>query len=230
MSYLVVLCEGHTEMGFVQQVLAPHLDKFGTVCHPILLGKKIKHNIPEAPGGVFNYEPVRRHIYAELKRHTSVKSFVTTMLDFYAFPRDFPDFDTLAAEPDSVKRVAAFENAMAEHVGSKPRFIANIQLHEFETLVFSHLEKLRPVFEDDKAALKSIDEIMADIQGLQPEEINHTKENAPSKRLLRHLPRYNKRTMGPRIVKQIGLPNLRTSCPHFGEWLTKLEQLGSADG
>ena len=30
---------------------------------------------------------------------------------------------------------------------------------------------------------------------------------------------------GPLLAEDIGLATLRVRCPHFGEWLTRLEQL-----
>lgn len=34
---------------------------------------------------------------------------------------------------------------------------------------------------------------------------------------------------GPLIAQSIGLPLLRRRCPHFDEWLAKLESLGQRD-
>jgi len=226
-SFLVILCEGYTEMDFVQQVLVEHLATHGTTCHPMLLGKKIKHDHPEAPGGVFKYEPVYRHISAALRQYSSETSFVTTMVDFYAFPRDFPGYDELVVEPVAAHRVKKFEEAMFNHVGRNKRFIPNIQLHEFEALIFSDLEALRPELTEIEQAESGLNSLIANVAGLKPEEVNQTPAGAPSKRLKAFLP-YHKREMGVRIAKQIGWKKLKKSCPHFGEWLTRLEGLGGS--
>jgi Domain of unknown function (DUF4276) len=33
---------------------------------------------------------------------------------------------------------------------------------------------------------------------------------------------------GSAIIQRIGLDVIRTQCPHFNEWLTKLESLGQS--
>lgn len=101
MSFLVVLCEGYAEMDFVQQVLSKHLELHGVMCHPQLFGKECKHDTPVAPGGILKYEPVYRHINAALRQYSSDTSYVTTMMDFYAFPKDFPDYDRLSKETNA---------------------------------------------------------------------------------------------------------------------------------
>jgi hypothetical protein len=53
---------------------------------------------------------------------------------------------------------------------------------------------------------------------------------APSKRIIRHVPIYerNKVRVGAPAAVAIGLNNLRTKCPHFGNWLSRLESMGHA--
>ena len=68
---------------------------------------------------------------------------------------------------------------------------------------------------------------MAKIGSLSPEEIDDGEQTAPSKRLIREVPAYYslKPVAGPLIVAEIGLPNLRSACPHFDEWVSTLERL-----
>lgn len=224
MSFLAVLCEGYTEMDFVGAVLREHLNRYGVAVHPILLGKKIKHDIAEAPGGVFQFDSVYRHITATLRSYSSETSFVTTMLDLYAFPRDFADYRELARIEDPSQRVEALELAMGNRVKS-PRFLPYIQLHEFEALVLSKTDELPAEFEEP-AGSDGVQALSRDIGGLKPEEVNETKEGAPSKRLTRFLPGYRKRDMGVNVTKRIGCAHLRTTCPHFAAWLSGLEAMG----
>ena len=60
-----------------------------------------------------------------------------------------------------------------------------------------------------------------------PEDINDGEMTAPSKRLIRHVPRYEKLkvSVGAPAADAIGLAVLREKCPHFGQWLTRLERL-----
>ena len=60
-----------------------------------------------------------------------------------------------------------------------------------------------------------------------PELINDGAETAPSKRILKQIPEYDKVTAGWTVAEQIGLTTLRHKCPHFNDWLTRLEQLGA---
>jgi len=224
-SFLVVLCEGETEMDFVGALLTEHLSQFGIRTRPILLGKKLKRDVATAPGGVFKYGAVYRHITASLRQYSSETSHVTTMLDLYAFPTDFPDYEDVVRNKVSVTRAVALETAMRYQVNS-PRFIPHIQLHEFEALVLSKREELKPEFEEPlaTAGVAALDE---NIGALAPEEIDQTVEGAPSKRLSRFLPGYRKREMGVSVTRRIGWEHLRTACPHFGSWLQSLEALGN---
>jgi hypothetical protein len=227
MSFLIVLCEGVAEMYFVQQVLGPHLREYSVTTQEIMLGKRVRHDIASAPGGVLSFVPVYRHITSELRRCSSPTSFVTTMLDFYAFPNDFPAYDDHVKIANPRDRVEAFERALLQEVG-KERFVPYIQLHEFEALILTRPEELREEFDDD-SDLKGVDDLITDIGDLRPEEVNQTSQGAPSKRILRHLPNYRKTTMGPRITERIGITRLRGSCPHFGAWVSQLERLGQAN-
>lgn len=113
---------------------------------------------------------------------------------------------------------------MKDHVNNA-RFIPNIQLHEFETLVLSKPDEILAEFTENQPT-KGLAALMADIGTLKPEEVNQTREGAPSHRLERFLPGYNKRLMGPAITRRIGWHHLKETCPHFGAWLTTLESLG----
>jgi hypothetical protein len=55
---------------------------------------------------------------------------------------------------------------------------------------------------------------------------NDHPDTAPSKRLLREIPEYDKANSGVIVAEQIGLGKMRRRCPHFNDWLTKLERLG----
>lgn len=147
------------------------------------------------------------------------------MLDLYAFPRDFPEYDQYASILDPYGRVAGLEAAMKQQVNNS-RFIPYIQLHEFEALVLSKPDEILGEFLDHPPQ-EALVTLLEDLGDLPAEMINQTKEGAPSKRLLRFIPGYNKRTMGPNIVRRIGLQQLKTSCPHFGAWVSLLEGLGA---
>jgi Domain of unknown function (DUF4276) len=52
-------------------------------------------------------------------------------------------------------------------------------------------------------------------------------ETAPSKRLARVFPRYQKALHGPLAIDAIGVERIRTACPHFASWLARLEAVAA---
>ena len=66
-------------------------------------------------------------------------------------------------------------------------------------------------------------------QVANPEQINDGDDTAPSKRIIRVIPQYKneKATAGPYVANKIGLPRLRRECPHFNQWMCRLETLGA---
>lgn len=66
---------------------------------------------------------------------------------------------------------------------------------------------------------------MASVDGQLPENINNGAETAPSKRILRAVPNYDKRNIGTMIAVQIGMENLCLHCEHFRAWIQQIEAL-----
>ncbi len=96
-------------------------------------------------------------------------------------------------------------------------------LHEFEAMMFVSPESIAAAFSN--TALK--DKLMAiKAEFDSPEEINDNPQTAPSRRLRTLFPGYQKPLHGPLVVLEIGLDQIRNECPHFNEWLRKLESLG----
>ncbi|WP_428261636.1 DUF4276 family protein [Haliangium sp.] len=60
-----------------------------------------------------------------------------------------------------------------------------------------------------------------------PEHIDEGAETAPSKRLLKLFPGYDKPSFGSLVSQQIGLEAIRRECPHFSQWVARLESLSS---
>jgi hypothetical protein len=60
-----------------------------------------------------------------------------------------------------------------------------------------------------------------------PELINDGQQTAPSKRIMDQFPDYEraKSTFGPLLAEHIGLQVIRSKCPHFNKWLSRLESL-----
>lgn len=58
---------------------------------------------------------------------------------------------------------------------------------------------------------------------------NNTPSQAPSQQITRLVRGYQKVVMGTLVAARIGVPKLRNACPHFDQWVGRLEGLGVAD-
>jgi len=119
------------------------------------------------------------------------------------------------------------ETALATEFAD-PRFVPYIQLHEFEALLYCDLGELQKRIANSAAGIEALGR---NVKGLEPEEINEGPTTAPSKRIIRHLPIYerNKVRVGAPAAAAIGLNRLRLKCPHFGAWVSRLEALGTPE-
>ena len=57
-----------------------------------------------------------------------------------------------------------------------------------------------------------------------PEEINNHPATAPSMRLKKLIPGYNKVLHGIEIIKTMGMPELLEKCPRFKTWVESMEE------
>jgi len=215
-----VLVEGQTEETFIRDVLAPHLASREVYLTPVLAAtKRIKSGL-KFKGGLSHYEPVRRDLRRLLGDSSAVA--VTTMIDYYGLPDDFPGRSTLP--PGTCHdRVAHLEAALQEDLGDH-RLLPYFSLHEFEALV------LTVPAEIGAAILRGgqVSDLAAEVSGFRsPEEVNDGPETHPAARISRHLPGYRKAVHGPLAAARIGLPAIRERCLHFAAWVSRLEQLSS---
>ena len=97
-----------------------------------------------------------------------------------------------------------------------------VQVHEFEGLLFSHVDAFESVFPRSVpiADLRSIR-----LRFATPEDINDSKDTAPSRRIAKLFQDYRKRLHGPMVAAAIGLERMRNECPRFDTWLRRLESL-----
>lgn len=218
MTKVLMLVEGQTEETFVNDVLGPHLRARGIYLTPILLTSRIVRNGPNFRGGIQSYRKVRREIQ-NLLGDTSAAG-VTTMFDLYALPSDFPGYDTRPTG-DCYASVAHLERACQQDI-AHPRFQPYLQLHEFEALIFTAPEKISAWFANGEK-LVALRTILAAVDS--PEEIDEGDATAPSKRLVKIYPAYQKVLHGSLIALDIGLARMRSACPHFDQWVRWLESL-----
>lgn len=215
MTRLLVLAEGDTEELFVREILAPHLVGFGVhatatgvISKRMASGKKIT-------GGNL-WRNVRNSLTPLLQ---DSEAWVTTLLDYYGLPDDFPG---AGIADRSATHVKSMEQALAEAVNRPARFIPFLVLHEFEAWYFASPSQVAAYYGQPKLALLMHE---ASVGAGGPEAINHGKETHPSKRLEGYGVGFRK-TMAVALLKEIGIPVIRAACPHFDSWLQRLEALG----
>ena len=217
---LYITVEGHAEQAFAKQVLVPHLAEFSIEAKPRLVMTNRKLG---CRGGITDYSKIRSDLAMRLKEDAAPEARFTTMLDLYALPGTFPGWGEAAACPTALQKVTALELALQRDLGD-PRFIPYIQLHEFESLLYCDLGELQKRIFGSEHALIALEQSVAH---LQPEDINQGQTTAPSKRIIKHLPVYEraKVRVGAPAAAAIGLSRLRSQCPHFHSWLEQLEKL-----
>lgn len=223
MIRLHVTAEGLTEKGFVESVLCDHLAQFGVYADVrCVLTSKDNRSSKEYRGGMTTYKKAQKDIFSWMKEDRRSESRFTTMFDLYALPNDFPAFDEARRAGDPYERVRILQAGMAADFSAYPAFIPYIQLHEFEALLLADPQKLDVEYFDREKEIEALIDLVKDEN---PELIDGGHETAPSKRILKLIPEYDKVTAGKQIAKEIGIKTLRGKCRHFHEWLSNLESL-----
>lgn len=218
MKKVLILCEGQTEETFVQRSIVPHLLTLNVVAIPTLIVTKKPTSGAVSRGGITRYAQVRRDI-VHLLRDSSA-ALVTTLIDYYGLPADFPGMSTL---PDGspYQKVAHLEQALTQDINNN-RFLPYLIIHEFEAFLFAQPRVIMQTF----AQRGSVERVFGDLSSFaSPEEINDGQHSHPAARIQRHFRQYRKPIHGPIIVEKIGLPAIRATCPHFDAWMRRLERL-----
>lgn len=220
MSRVLILVEGQTEGIFVERVLTPYLaDRNIFLSKPIIIPTKKIVDRPHIKGGVTNYRQVKNALQRLLG--DSSASAITTMIDFYGLPRDFPGYDEKSG--NCFTQAGNLEEAFKNDINDR-RFIPYFSLHEFEALLFVSPEIIASRFRESHCLdeLRSIKSMFT-----SPEEINDSPDTAPSKRLIALYSTYSKVVDGIVIAEQIPIEEIRKECSHFNQWLEKLLSLGN---
>ena len=227
MKRLHITAEGQTEESFVKNTLVYFLGDYGISADVrCVLTSKDKHRKDiKHRGGMISYAKAKNDIVQWLKEEKNNNDVCfTTMFDLYALPDDFPGFNEAKKQVDPYNKVRILEEAFADDINDC-RFIPYIQLHEFESLLFSCPQKFEIEYIDEQ---KAIDELVriAEEKG-NPELINDGAETAPSKRIIKVFPDYenNKPFVGSMMAHEIGMNCLLQSCKHFADWVEKLKNL-----
>jgi hypothetical protein len=223
MKRVFIVVEGETEERFVRAVLYDYfiLKGIHLEAQQWLTNRKLGIG-----GGGKNFNLIENHIRRLIAHYQQDKGvFISLMVDLYGFPLQG---DTIYDEDvrrlnTGKEKVLLLQQKMQERF-SFNRFIPYVQLHEYEALLLSKPEALGTFYVDHS---REIQLLKQEIGKVPPEEVNETPQGAPSKRIIKHVPSYKKQktTAGVITAQTIGLPFLRASCPHFNDWIERLERL-----
>lgn len=227
MRNLHIIVEGSSEENFVNDVMVKHFSPLNI----FVSSRKIrtgwdKLNNKPSKGGLLKYSKFRNDVLRWIESDKGrPDTFYSSFIDLYAFPRDSesPYTSEIRHIIDPYQKIKTLEAAIYKDI-KHPNFIPYVQLHEFESLILVNPDKLLGMYPDGQTA---ISKLKKDIGNTKPEEINESSSKAPSKRIIKYLPDYKgqKAQVGPMVAEDIGITELRNKCPHFNQWITKLEEL-----
>ncbi len=222
---LYVIVEGQTEEEFVKQVLSPYFQTLGIYdTRAILLKTGTTPEGKKASGGAVKFQRYKKLAEKLLKGEKDI--VLTSLIDLFRLSSDFPCYQEVQkANISSQKKAERLEECLSQEINN-PRFFPYIQVHEFEALVFAGsksalLEIAKALNLSPETVEKELDKILKKYPN--PEDINNHPNTAPSKRLEKLLPGYKKVLHGNLIIKQNGISRLIERCPHFAQWIEKLE-------
>ncbi|MDO5844458.1 MAG: DUF4276 family protein [Methanocorpusculum sp.] len=211
--------EGGTEYQFVRKIIRPHLNKFGYNVVPF-----INETSPEHHGGITRYEKFRENML--MLKPRKEPCVISTMIDFYQLPKDFPGMSSLSSVTADEDKVLFLEKSLKEDLSDlEPYFIPYIQLHEFEALLFSDIHEVDRKLKVNRGSRVIELRTLLERYG-EPENINTVC--APSIHLKNLYPVYRKVAEGIPIAERIGLDVMREKCHHFDYWMKELEEFGFA--
>lgn len=218
MKRIIIIGEGPTEQAFCNDVLQPHFNALGIFIE--------NPTIKKSNGGIVKWTQLKKQIENHLKSDKS--AFVTLLIDYYGLHEEhhYPAWAKAHEKHNKSERMSLLENAMLSEIEEslRHRFIPNILLHEFEGLLFTEYAVFENNFlPDEFVNIRAFKEIFNTHPN--PENINNNPESAPSKRIKNNIPSYSKTVYGSLLALETGLQKIRSKCPRFNAWLTKLENL-----
>jgi len=210
---IYVIVEGQTEEKFVKKILTNFFLEFRIFFKPILI-ETSRSPHQKYKGGLVNYNHIRKDISKVLQNGDCHK--VTTMIDYYRLPDNFPGKGTLPSG-NIYDKVKYLEDCWFSDIGNQ-KFIPYIQIHEFEALLFSDIKGFEEVFPQEKEKFMDIINRFPN-----PEFINDDPQTTPSRRIGSIVTSYNKKLHGIDIAEIVGIGKMIERCPHFKEWIEKLK-------
>jgi hypothetical protein len=230
MARIHIVTEGATEENFVNDVLSPYLSHKGIYvdAHSITTRRDRRRNRIYR-GGLANLDHLLKDVKIWLaQEQQNADCWVTTMVDLYAFPYQDKEYwiEGFESKGTGLEKAIFLEQQLHLEFQNSNRLIPYIQLYEFESLLLVDVNVIHRAFSDHYHA-NTLQLLKNNIGELTPEEVNQGAHSAPSKRIIQHYPEYedSKPVWGSLIAQEIGIEKMRANCPHFNEWLIKLETL-----
>jgi hypothetical protein len=217
-----IVVEGTTEESFVNQVLAPFFWPLQVYLTPLIIGS------PGHKGGNVKDARAKKDILVQLKQDRT--AYCSTMFDFYGLGEGFPG-TPLPPNLQNIDKVVRIEQAIRDDIIAEipelrpdVRFLPYLQLHEYEGLLFSNPTAFATAIKQPHLEYQ-----FAQVRGSfpTPEDINDDPNTAPSKRVLAIYPKYSKVLDGTLAASSVGIARMQDECPHFRDWLERLEALGA---
>jgi hypothetical protein len=220
MKRVLILVEGHAEEAFAASILVPHFLSHGIALTATRICTAREEGRRKFRGGHGSqYSHIRRDVLHLLG--DSDAAAVTTMLDYYRLPDDFPGQKTRPKRSRARAQAQHLEEQLAADIGNS-RLLPNLIVHEFEALLFSSPDAIS----ETSPGAPPADDIVASLKRTKtPEEIDDGPTTHPAARLQQLVPNYQKVIHGTRIAQAIGLDVMRRKCPKFNAWIETLEQL-----
>lgn len=221
MIEVTVVGEGQTEEIFIRDVLAP-----GLASRDLILEPRLIRTSPSSRGGGLSGDRVVRYLRNTLRQRAD--TYVTTLFDLYGLAPGFPGVAEAAGTRNPIEKAARIEANLREVVireagCRRDRFIPHIQPYEFESLLFSDLERLAELQPEWRGSLDGLHSARS--SAASPEHVNDGEQTHPSARLKALRPRYEKVLHGPAVAARIGLDRICAECGHFAAWVKQLELL-----
>lgn len=216
MKRLVIIVEGDAEESFINNVLSPYFNSIGI--YNYIQCYKIKHS----NGGLSKYSHLKKDIVNTLYENNVV---VSTLVDFYRIPSDFPGYNESLSYDKHSDQVNYLEDKIKEDIElTQHRVFENlvpyIQLHEFETFIFSDIIGVDALFDQTEYDRREFINIIRQYEN--PEDINNGFNTAPSIRLKKIIKGYDKVLFGIEIIQNLGVDLIRKKCPRFNTWIQNL--------
>lgn len=212
MKRVVIVCEGPTEQEFCKEILYDYFIK-KDICIETPL---IKHS----GGGVVPWSTLNRQV----SKHLCEKDvYVSIFIDYYGIKDSYkyPKWEEAKQISNHKERVEFLEAAMQEQLCQ--RFIPHLQLHEFESLLFSDISVFEKSFMPSELKMDKLRHTIKEFPS--PEDINNSPNTAPSKRIEDAVLGYKKVLYGNLLAMEIGIDKILATCPHFRKWIEDIQNV-----